>query len=58
MDIFIAPFVNSADAILELKSMMGEKGKRIAIIANIQTNNGLKHFDDILQVSDLMRKLN
>lgn len=50
VDIIIAPFINSAQAILELKDLLGEKGKKIAIIANIQTIEGFNKFDEILTV--------
>ena len=33
---------------------MGEKGKKIAIVANIQTVEGFRNFDDILSVSAAM----
>ncbi|XP_041970534.1 pyruvate kinase-like [Aricia agestis] len=48
LDILIAPFVNSTDAITELRHLMGERGRRIAIVANIQTIEGFHNFDDIL----------
>lgn len=51
VDILVAAFVNSADAITELKGLLGEKGKKIAIIANIQTNEGFRNYDAILAVS-------
>ncbi|KAL0832950.1 hypothetical protein ABMA28_001085 [Loxostege sticticalis] len=52
VDIIIAPFINSAQAILELKDLLGEKGKKIAIIANIQTIEGFNKFDEILTVAN------
>ncbi|KAJ8733337.1 hypothetical protein PYW08_001635 [Mythimna loreyi] len=52
IDIMIAAFVNSADGVLELKSLLGEKGKKIAIMSNIQTLEGFRNFDSILQVTD------
>ncbi|XP_050667601.1 pyruvate kinase-like isoform X2 [Leptidea sinapis] len=48
LDFLIAPFVNSTNAITELRHLMGEKGKKIAIVANIQTIEGFRNFDDIL----------
>lgn len=50
VDIIIAPFINSAQAILELKDLLGEKGKKMAVIANIQTIEGFNKFDEILTV--------
>lgn len=36
---------------------MGEKGKKIAIVANIQTIEGYRNFDDILSVRASLRYL-
>ncbi|XP_028171716.1 pyruvate kinase-like [Ostrinia furnacalis] len=52
VDILIASFVNSASAVTELKGILGEKGKKIAIIANIQTIEGFNNFDQILTVAN------
>ncbi|XP_052756024.1 uncharacterized protein LOC113515592 [Galleria mellonella] len=52
IDIIIASFVHSPVAITELRSLLGEKGKKIAIIANIQTIEGFRNFDDILAVTN------
>ncbi|XP_026496955.1 pyruvate kinase-like [Vanessa tameamea] len=52
LDILIASFVNSANAITELRHLMGEKGKKIAIVANIQTIEGFRNFDDILSIAN------
>ncbi|XP_022825561.1 pyruvate kinase-like [Spodoptera litura] len=49
IDIVIASFVSSASCIMELKALLGERGKKIAIIANIQTIEGFRNFDAILQ---------
>ncbi|XP_045494092.1 pyruvate kinase-like [Colias croceus] len=52
LDILIASFVDSANAITELRHLMGEKGRKIAIVANIQTIEGFRNFDDILAISN------
>ncbi|XP_045446853.1 pyruvate kinase-like [Melitaea cinxia] len=52
LDILVASFVNSANAITELRHLMGDKGKKIAIVANIQTIEGFRNFDDILSISN------
>ncbi|CAH0725228.1 unnamed protein product, partial [Brenthis ino] len=52
LDILVASFVNSANAITELRHLMGEKGKKIAIVANIQTVEGFRNFDDILSIAN------
>lgn len=53
----IAPFVNSVDAITELRGILGEKGKKIAIVAQIQTIEGFNNFDNILTVSYIAKKI-
>ncbi|KAL4706468.1 hypothetical protein ACJJTC_003040 [Scirpophaga incertulas] len=52
VDIIIATFVHSEASINELKEMLGEKGKKIAIIANIQSKEGFKNFDNIISVAN------
>lgn len=53
LDILVASFINSSDSIIELRNAMGEKGKKIAVIANIQTINGYQNFDEILEVREI-----
>ncbi|CAH0605872.1 unnamed protein product [Chrysodeixis includens] len=50
VDIIVASFVNSPSQIGELKTLLGDKGKKIAIMANIQTIEGFRNYDAILQV--------
>lgn len=50
VDIIIASFVTSSDSLIQLKQMLGEKGKKISIVANIQTEEGFRNFDDIITV--------
>ncbi|RVE43528.1 hypothetical protein evm_011813 [Chilo suppressalis] len=52
VDIVILQFVNKGETILELRNMLGEKGKKIVIVANIQTIEGFKNFDDIINVAN------
>ncbi|XP_032512913.2 pyruvate kinase-like [Danaus plexippus] len=52
LDILVASFVNSSNTITELRLLMGEKGKKIAIVANIQTIQGFHNFDDILSAAN------
>ncbi|KPI91277.1 Pyruvate kinase [Papilio xuthus] len=52
LDILVASFVDSKDSILELRNAMGEKGKKISIVANIQTLEGYYNFDEILEVAN------
>ncbi|CAK1546216.1 unnamed protein product [Leptosia nina] len=46
LDFIVASY--SLNAITELRSLMGEKGKKIAIVANIQTIEGFRNLDEIL----------
>ncbi|CAH2243261.1 pyruvate kinase-like isoform X2 [Pararge aegeria] len=52
LDILVASFVNSSNGITELRYLMGEKGKKIAIVANIQTIEGFRNFDDIMSIAN------
>ncbi|XP_023940771.1 pyruvate kinase-like [Bicyclus anynana] len=52
LDILVASFVNSSNSITELRYLMGEKGKKIAIVANIQTIEGFRNYDDIMSVAN------
>lgn len=49
----VASFVCNSNGLIELKGLLGEKGKKIAIIANIQTIEGFRNFDEIMQVCDV-----
>lgn len=51
IDIVIASFVDNVNCIFELRAILGEKGKKIAIVSNIQTIEGFRNFDTILEVS-------
>ncbi|XP_026322282.1 pyruvate kinase-like [Hyposmocoma kahamanoa] len=52
VDLIIATFISSADSLINLKQLLGEKGKKIAIVANIQTAEGFHNFDDIITIAD------
>ncbi|XP_063619864.1 pyruvate kinase-like [Cydia splendana] len=52
IDILIVPFVSSADAIRDLKQLLGDKGKKIAIVSQIQTIEGYRNFDEILEATN------
>ncbi|KAI5646601.1 pyruvate kinase, barrel domain-containing protein [Phthorimaea operculella] len=49
VDIVIASFAHTDTCIDELRNLLGEKGKKIAIIASIQSVSGYKNLDDILK---------
>ncbi|KAG6441421.1 hypothetical protein O3G_MSEX001802 [Manduca sexta] len=48
IDILVASFVDSPTCISELRGIIGEKGKKMAIVANIQTIEGFRNYDEIL----------
>ncbi|PZC86603.1 pyruvate kinase [Helicoverpa armigera] len=48
VDVIIASFVNTASCILELRAILGDKGKKLAVVANIQTIEGFRNFDSIM----------
>ncbi|KAJ2951984.1 hypothetical protein O0L34_g4247 [Tuta absoluta] len=49
VDIMIASFAHTDSSIDDLRTLLGEKGKKIAIIASIQSVSGYKNLDDILK---------
>lgn len=54
LDFVVASFVNSSDAVTELRELLGDKGRKINIIANIQTIEGFRNFDEILKVRNYL----
>lgn len=47
----IVPIVHNIECIHEIRALLGEKGKKIAIIATIQSTEGYRNFDEIIGVS-------
>lgn len=47
-----ASFIRSGDDIREIRSLLGERGHDIQIIAKIENEQGVKNFDDILEETD------
>jgi pyruvate kinase len=52
VDMIAASFIRSADDVIQIRKVLGEKGRLIKIISKIESTEGLENFDQILQVSD------
>lgn len=47
-------FTRSADDVEECREILGPRGSQIKIIAKIECQEGIKHFDEILKVRNLL----
>jgi pyruvate kinase len=52
VDFVAASFVQSADDVKLIRSVLGEEGKNIKIISKIENEEGLKNFEEICAVTD------
>ncbi|XP_073827086.1 pyruvate kinase-like [Musca autumnalis] len=51
-DMIFASAIRSADAIMEIRTALGPKGKEIKVIAKIDSHLGLQNIDEILPAAD------
>lgn len=52
VDMVFASFIRSGDDIKHIRSVLGEDGKHIQIIAKIENQQGVNNFDDVLKETD------
>lgn len=52
VDMIFASFIRNADALTEIRGILGEKGKRILIISKIENQQGMHNLDEIIKASD------
>lgn len=52
LDMIFASFIRRAQDVLDIRQILGDKGKHIKIISKIENLQGVKNFDEILNVTD------
>jgi len=52
VEMIFASFIRSGDGINTIREVLGDRGRSIKIIAKIENHEGLKRFDDILDLAD------
>lgn len=52
VDMIFASFIRNADALVEIRNVLGEKGKMIKIISKIENQQGMHNLNEIIKASD------
>jgi len=52
VDMVAASFIRCPEDIIEIRAILGDKGKKIRVIAKIESTEGLENFNEILKQAD------